>query len=233
MANPPFTLSLSLLLFLAFSLYARSIHANNQDPTDDQIASRRLLLNHVSSASAGHFMSHPLWVGATISFVVGFFLGIIFYAIYRLFTKYYNFRAFIKNQLHPESANAATVFTPLLLSPDNLSFVDDLCHGHFPSPLQVIGRGGCGEVYRADLISAGRTVPVAIKKVVYRPSLGTTQLYAEESKFLDHRMRQIRSEIKTVGRMRLLMYIHITAQTTSQISQQIQRAFKNRISFIM
>ncbi|KAF3337993.1 leucine-rich repeat receptor-like serine/threonine/tyrosine-protein kinase SOBIR1 [Carex littledalei] len=106
-----------------------------------------------------------------------------------------------KKRLHPEPAHAATVFTPLLLSPDNLSFVDDLCHGHRPTPLQVIGRGGCGEVYHGDLISADRTVPVAIKKVVY-PSLGATQLCAEESKFLDHRMRQIRSEIKTVSRMR-------------------------------
>lgn len=201
MANIIFTLLLSIHFLLGPSISARSIHIIKPDKTDNQIASRRLLLSHATTDSAVHFMSHPLWVGVTVSFAAGFFLGAIFYVIYRLSAKYCNLRVFIKKRLHPEPVHAATVFTPLLLSPDNLSFVDDLCHGRLPTPLQVIGRGGCGEVYRADLISADRTVPVAIKKVVY-PSLGATQLCAEESKFLDHRMRQIRSEIKTVSRMR-------------------------------
>ncbi|EHA8586523.1 putative Leucine-rich repeat receptor-like serine/threonine/tyrosine-protein kinase SOBIR1 [Cocos nucifera] len=83
----------------------------------------------------------------------------------------------------------------------NLSFIDELRNNDFPSPLQVIGRGGCGEVYKAELLVSGRKIPIAVKKVL-QPPLDAANLSEEESRHLHFRMRQIRSEILTVGRMR-------------------------------
>nr|CAD1837180.1 unnamed protein product [Ananas comosus var. bracteatus] len=122
-----------------------------------------------SPSSLGCFLAHPLWVGASVSFAVGFALGIV---------------AFVLRWLS-----------------GNISLIDLLSRSHLPCPLEVIGRGGCGEVYKAVLLYRDRAVPVAIKKIV-QPPANAAQLCRDDSKMLHHRTRQIRSEIMTVGRMR-------------------------------
>ncbi|KAJ9163827.1 hypothetical protein P3X46_023455 [Hevea brasiliensis] len=66
--------------------------------------------------------------------------------------------------------------------------------------LEVIGRGGCGEVYKAELPGSNGKM-IAIKKIV-QPSRDAAELTEEDSKFLNKKMRQIRSEINTVGQIR-------------------------------
>ncbi|OAY47871.1 leucine-rich repeat receptor-like serine/threonine/tyrosine-protein kinase SOBIR1 [Manihot esculenta] len=68
------------------------------------------------------------------------------------------------------------------------------------SNLEVIGRGGCGEVYKAELPESNGKM-IAIKKIV-QPSMDAAELTEEDSKFMNKKMRQIRSEINTVGQIR-------------------------------
>ncbi|ESQ51772.1 hypothetical protein EUTSA_v100163740mg, partial [Eutrema salsugineum] len=68
------------------------------------------------------------------------------------------------------------------------------------SSLEIIGRGGCGEVFKAELPGSDGKI-IAVKKVI-QPAKDATELADEESKFLNKKMRQIRSEINTVGQIR-------------------------------
>jgi serine/threonine protein kinase len=66
--------------------------------------------------------------------------------------------------------------------------------------LQIIGRGGCGKVYKAELPGSNGKM-IAIKKIV-QPPMDAAELTEEDSKALHRKMRQIRSEINTVGLIR-------------------------------
>lgn len=66
--------------------------------------------------------------------------------------------------------------------------------------LEIIGSGGCGEVYKAQLPGSDGMV-VAIKKII-QPPQEATELNEEDSKVLNKKMRQIQSEIRTVGQIR-------------------------------
>ncbi|KDP31004.1 hypothetical protein JCGZ_11380 [Jatropha curcas] len=66
--------------------------------------------------------------------------------------------------------------------------------------LEIIGRGGCGEVYRAELPGSNGKL-IAIKKIV-QPPKDAAELTEEDSKLLNKKMRQIKSEINTVGQIR-------------------------------
>ncbi|KAL9665587.1 hypothetical protein QQ045_021008 [Rhodiola kirilowii] len=66
--------------------------------------------------------------------------------------------------------------------------------------LQIIGKGGCGEVYKAELPGSDGIV-LAIKKVI-QPPLDASELSEEDTKMLGKKMRQIKSEIVTVGKIR-------------------------------
>uniref|UniRef100_A0A2C9UJ58 Protein kinase domain-containing protein n=1 Tax=Manihot esculenta TaxID=3983 RepID=A0A2C9UJ58_MANES len=66
--------------------------------------------------------------------------------------------------------------------------------------LEIIGRGGCGEVYKAELPGSNGKL-IAIKKIV-QPPRDAAELTDEDSKLLNKKMRQIRSEINTVGQIR-------------------------------
>ncbi|XP_073099876.1 leucine-rich repeat receptor-like serine/threonine/tyrosine-protein kinase SOBIR1 [Elaeis guineensis] len=157
----------------------------------------------------------PLWVAVAISFSVGFAIGTFIFISWRLAIS----RCCRIEANEEEFANTPPVFltrknTPTVFSPmlrSNLSFIDKLRQNDFPSALQVIGRGGCGEVYKAELLVSGQKIPIAVKKVLQpsldaanlsEPSLDAADLREEESKLLHFRLRQIRSEILTVGQMR-------------------------------
>ncbi|XP_010904532.1 leucine-rich repeat receptor-like serine/threonine/tyrosine-protein kinase SOBIR1 [Elaeis guineensis] len=173
---------------------------NSSPPSSLSTLSNHQLRTNEGPAPTRHpsmadFLSHPLWVGAAISFSVGFAVGTFIFIVWKLAIS--RCRRIQTNE--EELANTPTVFSPMLRS--NLSFIDKLRNNDFPSPLQVIGRGGCGEVYKAELLVSGRKIPIAVKKVL-QPPLDAANLSEEESRHLHFRMRQIRSEILTVGRMR-------------------------------
>ncbi|PWA35119.1 death-associated protein kinase 1, Leucine-rich repeat domain, L domain-like protein [Artemisia annua] len=80
---------------------------------------------------------------------------------------------------------------------EELAFLDD---DNAVAALTVIGRGGCGEVYKTDIPNE-KIKTIAIKKII-QPSKGAAELSAEDTKGLHKKMRQIRSEIQTVGQIR-------------------------------
>ncbi|KAL0421719.1 UNVERIFIED_CONTAM: Leucine-rich repeat receptor-like serine/threonine/tyrosine-protein kinase SOBIR1 [Sesamum latifolium] len=88
------------------------------------------------------------------------------------------------------------IFSPMIKKPEDLAFLekeDGL------ASLEVIGRGGCGEVYKA-VLPGSNGKEIAIKKIIQ--TLGAQELTNEDSKLLNRKLRQIRSEIQTVGQIR-------------------------------
>ncbi|KAH7856646.1 hypothetical protein Vadar_003876 [Vaccinium darrowii] len=93
--------------------------------------------------------------------------------------------------------NGPAIFSPLIKKAENLAFLekDDGLES-----LELIGRGGCGEVYKAELPGSNGKM-IAIKKII-QPPRDAAELTDEDSKLLTKKMRQIRSEIQTVGQIR-------------------------------
>lgn len=143
-------------------------------------------------SSVAAFLAHPLWVGASISFSIGFGLGVLAFILWRV-----AIRRCIKPDPDEEASTNPTLFSPIIRSVGDLSF---LFSNTLP-PLEVIGRGACGEVYKADIFTGGQVITVAIKKILQPSLMDASNLCKEESKLLDYRMRQVKSEIVTVGQM--------------------------------
>lgn len=96
-----------------------------------------------------------------------------------------------------EKGSGPAIFSPLIKKAEDLAFLekeDGL------ASLEMIGKGGCGEVYKAELPGSNGKI-IAIKKTHATPK-DASELNEEESRMLTLRMRQIRSEIQTVGRIR-------------------------------
>lgn len=90
-----------------------------------------------------------------------------------------------------------SIFAPKLIKRDDLAFLekDDAL-----ASLELIGKGGCGEVYKAELPEKSGKM-FAIKKIS-QPPKDAAELADEDSKLMSKKMRQIKSEIKTVGEIR-------------------------------
>ncbi|KAH7529538.1 hypothetical protein ACOSP7_025266 [Xanthoceras sorbifolium] len=89
------------------------------------------------------------------------------------------------------------IFSPLIKKAEDLAFLekeDGL------TSLEMIGSGGCGQVYKAELPGSNGKM-IAIKKIA-QPPKDAAELTDEDSKLLTKKMRQIRSEINTVGQIR-------------------------------
>ncbi|KAJ1413239.1 Protein kinase domain [Sesbania bispinosa] len=87
---------------------------------------------------------------------------------------------------------------PLIKRAEDLAFLekeDGL------ASLEIIGSGGCGEVYKAELPGSNGKM-IAIKKIAQQLQRDAAELAEEASKLLNKKMRQIRSEINTVGQIR-------------------------------
>ncbi|XVF11641.1 hypothetical protein REPUB_Repub08aG0045000 [Reevesia pubescens] len=90
-----------------------------------------------------------------------------------------------------------SIFSPLIKKAEDLAFLDK---EDGLASLEIIGKGGCGEVYKAELPGSDGKM-IAIKKVI-QPPIDAAELTDEDSKLLNKKMRQIRSEITTVGQIR-------------------------------
>ncbi|XP_052174796.1 leucine-rich repeat receptor-like serine/threonine/tyrosine-protein kinase SOBIR1 [Diospyros lotus] len=103
------------------------------------------------------------------------------------------------------------IFSSLIKKAEDLAF---LAEGGGLASLEVIGRGGCGEVYKKELPgSNGNLTTLAIKKIV-QPSKDATELSEEDSRAMNKKMRQIKSEIQTVGQIRHRNLLPLLAHVT-------------------
>ncbi|KAE8730906.1 Leucine-rich repeat receptor-like serine/threonine/tyrosine-protein kinase SOBIR1 [Hibiscus syriacus] len=93
--------------------------------------------------------------------------------------------------------SGTSIFSSLIKKAEDLAFLEK---DDGLDSLQVIGRGGCGEVYKAELPGSNGKM-IAIKKII-QPPKDAAELTAQDSNVLNKKMRQIRSEITTVGRIR-------------------------------
>lgn len=132
-------------------------------------------------------------IGKILGFIAGAFAGItvglIFSFLFKLALLLCKYRGLGKPGI--------AIFSPLIKKAEDLSFLekeDGL------ASMEIIGRGGCGEVYRADLPRSNGKL-IAIKKIV-QPTKDAAELAEEESRLMTRKMRQIKSEINTVGRIR-------------------------------
>ncbi|KAK7411062.1 hypothetical protein VNO78_02428 [Psophocarpus tetragonolobus] len=89
------------------------------------------------------------------------------------------------------------IYSPLIKKAEDLAFLEK---EDALASLEIIGRGGSGEVYRAELPGSNGKM-IAIKKIIQPPKEGS-ELAEEDSKQLTKKMRQIKSEINTVGQIR-------------------------------
>ncbi|KAK9757231.1 hypothetical protein RND81_01G150200 [Saponaria officinalis] len=96
-----------------------------------------------------------------------------------------------------ENSYGIQIFSSLIKKAEFLAFLekDDGVSG-----LQVIGKGGCGEVYKAELPGSNGKL-IAIKKITHSSDDGE-DVNEGDSRVLSSNLRQIRAEIKTIGRIR-------------------------------
>ncbi|KAL9228396.1 hypothetical protein vseg_003983 [Gypsophila vaccaria] len=128
----------------------------------------------------------------TLGFLAGAVVGGILGMIFSVFVKVA--LALIHGRV---GDSGISTYSPLIKKAEALAFLEkeDGLAG-----LQVIGRGGCGEVYKGELPGSNGK-EIAIKKIIQSPK-DPGELNDEDSKMLNRKMRQIRAEIKTVGRIR-------------------------------
>ncbi|XP_059300013.1 leucine-rich repeat receptor-like serine/threonine/tyrosine-protein kinase SOBIR1 [Lycium ferocissimum] len=90
-----------------------------------------------------------------------------------------------------------TIYSPLIKKAEDLAFLEK---EDGVASLEMIGKGGCGEVYRAELPGSDGKM-IAIKKII-QPPMDAADLTEEDTKALNKKMRQIKSEIQIVGQTR-------------------------------
>lgn len=90
-----------------------------------------------------------------------------------------------------------TIFSPLIKKAEHLAFLEN---EDGLESLELIGQGGCGKVYKAALPGSDGKI-IAVKKII-QPPKDAAELTEEDSKAMNKKMRQIKSEIKTVGQIR-------------------------------
>ncbi|KAK9108324.1 hypothetical protein Syun_024335 [Stephania yunnanensis] len=140
-------------------------------------------------------------------FLVGLAAGLISGVV--LSVSYKMAATCIRRMRGRKSGSGPVIFSSLIKNAEDLLFLekeDGL------NSLEVIGRGGCGEVYKAELPwSNGKMI--AIKKIV-QPAVDAAELTEEDSRLMSRRMRQIKSEIQTVGHIRHRNLIPLLAHVT-------------------
>ncbi|KAG8378710.1 hypothetical protein BUALT_Bualt07G0013600 [Buddleja alternifolia] len=132
-------------------------------------------------------------IGWSLGFVAGIlggcFSGLIFSLLFKLLM------LLIKGRSKETSLK---IFSPIIKKPEDLAFLekeDGL------ASLSIIGKGGCGEVYKG-VLPGSNGKEIAIKKIIQISSRDAEELTEEDSRLLNKKMRQVQSEIKTVGQIR-------------------------------
>ncbi|XP_055832155.1 leucine-rich repeat receptor-like serine/threonine/tyrosine-protein kinase SOBIR1 [Solanum dulcamara] len=93
--------------------------------------------------------------------------------------------------------SSLTIFSPLIKKAEDLAFLEN---EDGVASLEMIGKGGCGEVYRAELPGSDGKI-IAIKKIIQSP-MDAAEITEENTKALNKKMRQVKSEIQIVGQIR-------------------------------
>jgi len=134
-------------------------------------------------------------IGFVVGSLAGVISGLVLSVLFRLFLNCVRGRY--------GSRSGVTIFTPKLIRrAEHLAFLEK---DDGLASLAVIGRGGCGEVYKAQLPAEREGVEpryIAIKKIKKQSADTPNNLSDEESRQLDKWSRQIQSEIRTVGHIR-------------------------------
>lgn len=124
--------------------------------------------------------------GMIVGIVMGAISAFVFSFLFRMFLFYIRERPKVQG---------AVIYSPLIKKTEDLAFLeteDGLMSG------EPIGRGGSGEVYRAQL-PYGKEI--AIKRI-HQATPNPADVTEEDTKLLDRRRRQIRSELETLGHIR-------------------------------
>ncbi|KAJ0536585.1 putative transferase, protein kinase RLK-Pelle-LRR-XI-2 family [Helianthus annuus] len=103
----------------------------------------------------------------------------------------------VLNMIKGKKSDSGTAIFSQSIKAEELAFLED---DDAVASLQIIGKGGCGEVYKTELPSS-KVKTIAIKKIV-QPPKDAAELTEEDTKLLNKKMRQIKSEIQTVGQIR-------------------------------
>ncbi|CAA6659579.1 unnamed protein product [Spirodela intermedia] len=132
-----------------------------------------------------------IWiVGFVVGGLAGVISGVVFSALFRLLVNC------LRGRYHHRGG--PSIFSPLI-KPEDL---DVLSKGDALEGMELIGRGGCGEVYRTTFTDGKIVAVKKIAKMRLDDGTAAPELSEEDSKILDRRMRQIKSEINTVGYVR-------------------------------
>ncbi|GJX68003.1 leucine-rich repeat receptor-like serine/threonine/tyrosine-protein kinase SOBIR1 [Tanacetum coccineum] len=128
------------------------------------------------------------WIlGFLAGVVAGVICGTVFSVLFKLVVN------MIKGK---KKEHGPTIFSQLIKA-EELAFLEK---EDGVASLQIIGKGGCGEVYKTEL-PEGKVKTIAIKKID-QLSKDAAELTEEDTKLLNKKMKQIRSEIQTVGEIR-------------------------------
>ncbi|MFS7971653.1 putative transferase, protein kinase RLK-Pelle-LRR-XI-2 family [Helianthus anomalus] len=126
-----------------------------------------------------------------LGFAAGAVAGLICGAIVSVLFK------MVLNMIKGKKSDSGTAIFSQSIKAEELAFLED---DDAVTSLQIIGKGGCGEVYKTELPSS-KVKTIAIKKIV-QPPKDAAELTEENTKLLNKKMRQIKSEIQTVGQIR-------------------------------
>lgn len=165
-----------------------SQHTNSTSQTNSNATSNS------NSTMTNHHKKHPHQVRNWIlGFIAGCLGGVISGLVVSVFFR------FLLNCIRGRYKNSSgpNIFMPKVIRSQDLTFLekeDGL------ASLEIIGRGGSANVYKAQLVG-NPLKTVAIKQIMKRAGGGGDPT-EEETNRLDKWMKQIKSEIKTVGFIR-------------------------------
>ncbi|KAE8732195.1 Leucine-rich repeat receptor-like serine/threonine/tyrosine-protein kinase SOBIR1 [Hibiscus syriacus] len=148
------------------------------------------------SSSPGDHQGHKHKTKRAVEWILGFFAGSVGGGISG-FIFSLSFKLVLASIRGAGKDRGPSIFSPLIKKAEDLAFLEK---DDGLASLQIIGKGGCGEVYKAELPGSNGKL-IAIKKII-QPPKDAAELTDEDSKLLHKKMRQIRSEITTVGKIR-------------------------------